>query len=39
MFDYDELKEIIDNIEDKKDRWNVHFTAKHPVAWIYGKIG
>ena len=39
MLDYGELKEVVDNIEDKKDdRW-VNFVTKHPVARIYGKIG
>ncbi len=39
MLDHDELREVIDNIEDKKDNWRINFTAKHPAARIYGKIG
>ncbi|SRR6266540_1725580 len=39
MLDHDELREVVDNIEDKKDNRRVNFTIKHPVAKIYGKIG
>ncbi len=39
MLDYDELKEVIDNIEDKKDRRHVNFTAKYSAVQIYEKIG
>ena len=39
MLDYGELREVVDNIEDKKDNRRVNFTTKHPAARIYGKIG
>ncbi len=39
MLDYGELKKVVNNIENKKDRWHINFTAKHPVVWIYRKIG
>ena len=39
MLDYDELREVVDNIEDKKDNRWVNFTTKHPAARIYKKIG
>ncbi len=39
MFDHGELREVVDNIEDKKDSRRVNFTTKHPAARIYGKIG
>ncbi len=38
MLDHSELREVIDNIEDKKDNKWVNFTTKHPVARIYRKI-
>src|SRR6266542_6363549 len=38
MLDHGELREVVDNIEDKKDNRRVNF-AKHPAARIYGKIG
>jgi len=39
MFDHGELREVVDNIEDKKNNWQINFATKHPVAWIYEKIG
>src|SRR6266545_484988 len=39
MLDHDELREVVDNIEDKKDNRRVNFAIKHPAARIYGKIG
>ncbi len=39
MLDHDELREVVDNIEDKKDNWRINFATKHPVARIYEKIG
>jgi len=39
MLDHDELREVVDSIEDKKDRRHVNFAAKHPTARIYRKIG
>ena len=39
MLDHDELREVVDNIEDKKDNRRVNFTTKHPTARVYGKIG
>jgi len=39
MLDHDELRKVVDNIEDKKDNRQVNFATKHPVARIYGKIG
>ncbi len=39
MLDHDELREVVDNIEDKKDRRHINFATKHPTAHIYGKIG
>ena len=39
MLDHGELREVIDNIEDKKDNRRVNFTTKHPAVRIYGKIG
>ncbi len=38
MLDHGELKEVVDNIKDKKDNWQINFTAKHLVVWIYEKI-
>ncbi len=38
MLDHGELKEVVDNIEDKKDNRRINFTTKHPAAWIYEKI-
>ena len=38
MLDHSELREVVDNIEDKKDNRRVNFTTKHPAAQIYGKI-
>ncbi len=38
MLDHGELREVVDNIEDKKDNRWVNFTTKHPAARIYGKI-
>ncbi len=39
MLDYDKLREVVDNIEDKKDNRRISFTTKHPAARIYRKIG
>src|SRR6266540_3439287 len=39
MLNHGELREVVDNIEDKKDNRRVNFTTKHPAARIYGKIG
>src|SRR6266498_823721 len=39
MLDYGELREVVDNIEDKKNNRRVNFATKHPAARIYGKIG
>ncbi len=39
MLDHGELREVVDNIEDKKDNRQVNFITKHPAVWIYGKIG
>ncbi len=39
MLDHDELREVVNNIENKKDHWWINFMTKHPAAWIYGKIG
>ena len=39
MLDHDELRKVVDNIEDKKDNRRVNFTIKHPAARIYRKIG
>src|SRR6266540_1797465 len=39
MLDHEELREVIDNLKDKKDNRRVNFTTKHSAARIYGKIG
>jgi len=39
MFDHGELREVVDNIKDKKDNRQVNFATKHPAIRIYGKIG
>src|SRR6266542_4449493 len=39
MLDHGELREVVNNIEDKKDNRRVNFATKHPAARIYGKIG
>ena len=39
MLDHGELREVVDNIEDKKDNRRVNFITKHLAARIYGKIG
>ncbi len=39
MLDHGELREVVDNIEDKKDNRRVNFTTKHLAARVYGKIG
>jgi len=39
MLDHGELREVVDNIEDKKDNRQVNFATKHPEARIYRKIG
>ena len=38
MLDYSKLKEIINNIEDKKNNWHVNFITKHLTVRIYEKI-
>src|SRR6266498_1809143 len=38
MLDHGKLREVVDNIEDKKDNRRVNFVTKHPAARIYGKI-
>ncbi len=38
MLDHDELREVVDNIEDKKDNRWINFATKHLAARIYGKI-
>ena len=38
MLDYGKLREVVDNIKDKKDNWRINFATKYPVAWIYRKI-
>ncbi len=38
MLDHGELREVVNNIEDKKDSRRVNFTTKHSTAQIYGKI-
>jgi len=39
MLDHSELREIMDNIKNKKDDQCINFITKHPVARIYEKIG
>src|SRR6266498_3434174 len=39
MLDHGELREVVDNIEDKKDNRRVNFATKYPAARNYGKIG
>src|SRR6266540_2347207 len=39
MLNHGELREVVDNIENKKDNRRVNFITKHPAARIYGKIG
>jgi len=39
MLDHGELKEVVDNIEDKKDNRRVNFITKHLAVRVYGKIG
>ena len=39
ILNHGKLREVIDNIENKKDRQHINFTTKHPTIWIYGKIG
>ncbi len=39
MLDHRELREVIDNIKNKKDNRQVNFTIKYLAARIYGKIG
>jgi len=39
MLNHDELREVVDNIKDKKDNKRVNFAVKHPTAQIYRKIG
>ncbi len=39
MLDHGELREVVDNIKDKKDNRRVNFATKHLAARIYGKIG
>ncbi len=39
MLDHGELREIVNNIKDKKDNRWINFATKHLAAQIYGKIG
>ena len=39
MLNHGKLREIVDNIEDKKDNRQVNFMIKHLAARIYEKIG
>ncbi len=39
MLDYKELREVVDRIENNKDKWYVNFIVKYPAIWIYEKIG
>ncbi len=39
MLDHGELREVVDNIKNKKDNRRVNFATKHLTARIYGKIG
>ena len=39
MLDHSKLREVIDNIEDKKDNRRVNFATKHSATRIYEKIG
>jgi len=39
MLDHGELREVVDNIENKKDNWRINFVTKYLAAWIYKKIG
>src|SRR6266540_254546 len=39
MLDHGELREVVNNIKDKKDNRRVNFATKYPAARIYGKIG
>src|SRR6266542_6785722 len=39
MLNHGELREAVDNIEDKKDNRQVNFATKYPAVRIYGKIG
>ncbi len=39
MLNHGELKEVVDNIENKKNYRRVNFGTKHPAARIYRKIG
>ncbi len=39
MLDHGKLREVVDNIKDKKDNRWVNFATKHLAARIYGKIG
>ncbi len=32
MLDHDELRKVVDNIEDKKDKQHVNFVAKYLAA-------
>jgi len=31
MLDHDELREVVDNIKDKKDNQQINFATKHPA--------
>ena len=39
MLDYNELRKIVDNIENKKDNRRINFATKHSAVQIYEKIG
>jgi len=38
ILDHGELREVVDNIKDKKDNRQINFVTKHPAARIYRKI-
>ncbi len=39
MLNHDELREVVNNIKNKKNGRRINFATKHPAAWIYRKIG
>ena len=39
MLDHGELREVVDNIEDKKDNRRINFITKYSAVRIYDKIG
>ncbi len=32
MLDHGELREVMNNIKDNKDKWHINFVAKHSAA-------